>query len=66
MVRNRLRSAATSTGGLNLGSGTINGDLGANSNGGAITQLGALIISHVTWDVWIFLLQPTGEVEAGS
>jgi membrane protease YdiL (CAAX protease family) len=28
--------------------------------------LGALIVSHVTWDVWIFLLQPTGEVEAGS
>jgi membrane protease YdiL (CAAX protease family) len=26
--------------------------------------LGALIVSHVTWDVWIFLLQPTGEVDA--
>jgi hypothetical protein len=24
--------------------------------------LGALVVSHVTWDVWIFLLQPTGEV----
>ncbi len=22
--------------------------------------LGALIVSHVTWDVWIFLVQPTG------
>ena len=26
--------------------------------------LGALVVSHVTWDVWIFLVQPTGEVEA--
>ena len=26
--------------------------------------LGALIVSHVAWDVWIFLVQPTGEVEA--
>lgn len=25
--------------------------------------LGALIVSHVAWDVWIFLLQPTGEIE---
>ncbi len=25
--------------------------------------LGALIVSHVAWDVWIFLVQPTGEVE---
>jgi membrane protease YdiL (CAAX protease family) len=24
--------------------------------------LGALIVSHVTWDVWIFLVQPTGEI----
>ncbi len=24
--------------------------------------LGALIVSHVAWDVWIFLVQPTGEV----
>ncbi|HEY4190353.1 MAG TPA: CPBP family intramembrane glutamic endopeptidase [Candidatus Limnocylindrales bacterium] len=24
--------------------------------------LGALVVSHVTWDVWIFLVQPTGEV----
>ena len=23
--------------------------------------LGALVVSHVTWDVWIFLIQPTGE-----
>jgi len=26
--------------------------------------LGALVVSHVTWDIWIFLLQPTGEVAA--
>jgi membrane protease YdiL (CAAX protease family) len=25
------------------------------------TPLGALIVSHVAWDVWIFLVQPTGE-----
>jgi hypothetical protein len=24
--------------------------------------LGALVVSHVTWDVWIFLVQPTGQV----
>jgi membrane protease YdiL (CAAX protease family) len=26
--------------------------------------LGALIVSHVAWDIWIFLVQPTGETEA--
>ena len=26
--------------------------------------LGALIVSHSSWDIWIFLVQPTGEVEA--
>jgi len=26
--------------------------------------LGALVVSHVSWDVWIFLIQPTGEVDA--
>ena len=26
--------------------------------------LGALVVSHVTWDVWIFLVQPTGETES--
>lgn len=25
--------------------------------------LGALIVSHVAWDLWIFLVQPTGEIE---
>ena len=28
--------------------------------------LGALIVSHITWDVWIFLVQPTGETEVMS
>ena len=27
--------------------------------------LGALVVSHVTWDVWIFLVHPTGDVPAG-
>jgi membrane protease YdiL (CAAX protease family) len=26
--------------------------------------LGALVVSHVTWDVWIFRVQPTGDVGA--
>ena len=26
--------------------------------------LGALVVSHVAWDVWIFLVQPTGEIGA--
>lgn len=26
--------------------------------------IGALIVSHSAWDVWIFLIQPTGEVAA--
>ena len=25
--------------------------------------LGALVVSHVAWDIWIFLLQPTGETD---
>jgi membrane protease YdiL (CAAX protease family) len=28
--------------------------------------LGALVISHVTWDIWIFLVQPTGAPQAAS
>ncbi|MGN2249706.1 filamentous hemagglutinin N-terminal domain-containing protein [Frateuria sp. GZRe14] len=35
---------ATSTGALDLGAGTINGNLVASSNGGAVTQTGALTI----------------------
>ena len=25
--------------------------------------MGGLIVSHVAWDIWIFLVQPTGETE---
>jgi len=25
--------------------------------------LGALVVSHVAWDIWIFLLEPTGETD---
>ena len=28
--------------------------------------LGALVVSHVTWDVWIFLVQPTGDTAAAA
>ena len=35
---------AISTGAMNLGAGTVGGILSANSNGGAITQTGALVI----------------------
>jgi len=28
--------------------------------------LGALVISHVAWDIYIFLVQPTGEVDAAD
>lgn len=30
----------------------------------ARVPLGALIVSHVAWDIWIFLVQPTGEIDA--
>ena len=30
----------------------------------ARVPLGALVVSHVAWDIWIFLIQPTGEIEA--
>ncbi|HYM84993.1 MAG TPA: CPBP family intramembrane glutamic endopeptidase [Candidatus Dormibacteraeota bacterium] len=26
--------------------------------------LGVLVVSHVAWDIWIFLVQPTGEIDA--
>jgi hypothetical protein len=26
--------------------------------------IGALVVSHCAWDVWIFLVQPTGDVTA--
>lgn len=28
--------------------------------------LGALVVSHVTWDIWIFLVQPTGSMAADA
>ena len=28
--------------------------------------LGALVVSHVAWDVWIFLVEPTGATDAMS
>ena len=31
---------------------------------GAGMPMGALIVSHVTWDIWIFLVQPTGPTQA--
>jgi uncharacterized protein with beta-barrel porin domain len=40
--------AAISTGDLNLGSGTVDGDLSANSHGGAITQRGAIAVTGNT------------------
>ncbi|KQQ83779.1 hypothetical protein ASF73_17395 [Xanthomonas sp. Leaf131] len=40
--------SATSSGGLNLGSGTIAGALTAQSNNGALTQAGALSVAGVT------------------
>jgi hypothetical protein len=33
---------------------------------GAGMPMGALIVSHVTWDIWIFLVQPTGPTTASS
>ena len=30
----------------------------------ARVPLGTLIVSHVAWDIWIFLVQPTGETDA--
>jgi hypothetical protein len=36
---------ATSTGAMNLGAGTVGGNLTANSNGGAVSQTGALTIN---------------------
>jgi membrane protease YdiL (CAAX protease family) len=28
--------------------------------------IGALVVSHVAWDVWIFLIQPTGATEVAA
>ncbi len=69
----RWRGAALATGaygGIHLVTGNLT-LIGAASVAGAHwcalyalgMPLGALIASHVAWDVWIFLLQPTGETE---
>jgi hypothetical protein len=69
----RWRGAALATGaygGVHVTSGNFT-LLGAAGVAGAHwcalyaagVPLGALIVSHVAWDVWIFLVQPTGEIE---
>jgi uncharacterized protein len=62
--------AAMAYGGIHVVSGnfTLIGAAGvAGAHWSALyaagVPLGALIVSHVAWDVWIFLVQPTGEVE---
>ena len=63
--------AAVAYGGVHVTSGNFT-LLGAAGVAGAHwcflyaagVPLGALIVSHVTWDIWIFLVQPTGEVTA--
>jgi len=69
----RWRGAALATvayGGVHVTSGNFT-LLGAAGVAGAHwctlyalgVPLGALVVSHVAWDVWIFLVQPTGEIE---
>jgi membrane protease YdiL (CAAX protease family) len=62
--------AAAAYGGVHVVSGnfTLLGAAGvAGAHWSALyaagVPLGALIVSHVAWDVWIFLVQPTGEIE---
>ncbi len=62
--------AAASYGGVHVVTGnfTLFGAAGiAGANWCALyaagVPLGALVVSHVAWDVWIFLVQPTGETE---
>jgi uncharacterized protein len=62
--------AAGAYGGVHVTSGNFTllsaaGVAGAHWCGlyAAGVPLGALIISHVAWDIWIFLVQPTGEIE---
>jgi hypothetical protein len=62
--------AAGAYGGVHLTSGNFT-LLGAAGVAGAHwcalyaagVPLGALVVSHVAWDIWIFLVQPTGEIE---
>jgi uncharacterized protein len=63
--------AATAYGGVHVTTGnfTLFGAAGiAGAHWCALyaarVPLGALIVSHVAWDIWIFLVQPTGETEA--
>jgi len=62
--------AAAAYGGIHVVSGnfTLLGAAGvAGAHWSALyaagVPLGALVVSHVAWDVWIFLVQPTGEIE---
>jgi membrane protease YdiL (CAAX protease family) len=62
--------AAAAYGGVHVTSGnfTLIGAAGvAGAHWSALyaagVPLGALIVSHIAWDVWIFLVQPTGEIE---
>ena len=62
--------AAAAYGGVHVVSGnfTLLGAAGvAGAHWSALyaagVPLGALVVSHVAWDVWIFLIQPTGEIE---
>ena len=62
--------AAIAYGGIHVVSGnfTLLGAAGvAGAHWSALyaagVPLGALIVSHIAWDVWIFLVQPTGEIE---
>jgi membrane protease YdiL (CAAX protease family) len=70
----RLPAAAASAaayGGAHVASGNLT-LVGAASVAGAYWStlaalgmpMGALIVSHVVWDIWIFLLAPTGPVPA--
>jgi uncharacterized protein len=69
----RWRGAALATvayGGVHVTSGNFT-LLGAAGVAGAHwcalyalgVPLGALVVSHVAWDIWIFLVQPTGEID---
>ena len=70
----RWRGAALATvayGGIHVVTGnfTLMGAAGVAGAHWAVlyaagVPLGALIVSHCAWDIWIFLIQPTGEIEA--
>jgi membrane protease YdiL (CAAX protease family) len=63
--------AALAYGGIHVVTGNVTlmgaaGVAGAHWCGlyAAGVPLGVLIVSHTTWDIWIFLVQPTGEIDA--